>query len=60
MFFVKSLYKALQPRSLQHVPWMMVWRSGVQSKDLFLCLGSNLGKDLNSKSASEKGDSPCK
>ena len=35
VFYVKSIYKALQPRSLESFSWLMFWRSCVQPK---ICL----------------------
>lgn len=35
VFFVKSMYKALQPRSYESFPWKLVWNSCVQLKIFF-------------------------
>ena len=54
LFFVKDMYKALEPRPTFSFPMKSIWKNCVQPKIILFCLGSNIGKDSNSGAAAEK------
>ena len=46
-FFVKSLYKALEPERLGDFPARVIWNSLMPSRVSFFCLGGYVEKGLN-------------